>query len=116
MTLRDSILCLVLASTVAVCAQSDAVEVACDTVILQQHYTVKRTEPGSGVTSFGNYDRKGRKHGWWCKPLMRDFLVEACRYRHGRPTGTCYDNGRVTEHGRSGRILRQYRAIPVPPF
>ena len=116
MLLRGPILCLALASVAAVCAQADAVEVACDTVIMQRHYTVKRTGPGSDGTSYGNYDRKGRKHGWWCKPLMPDFLSEACRYRHGRPTGTCYDNGRVTEHGRRGRILRQYRVLSDPPF
>lgn len=112
----SGILCTVLLTSSFASGQADTVEVACDTTILKHHYTLKVTSPESNYAVYGNRDSRGRKHGWWCKPLMTDFLLEVCQYRHGTPTGTCYDNNLVTVHDRKGRVHRQFHVIADPPF
>ncbi|HQV52848.1 MAG: hypothetical protein IPI00_15420 [Flavobacteriales bacterium] len=87
-------------------AQTDTLEVACDTTAFGTQYELKQITSNGTIVALGHRDVKGRKTGRWCHLRHEDALRMEGEYRKDIRVGVWWMNNReFFEYDRKGKIV-----------
>lgn len=107
MGIRTALLWLLLYPALCL-AQSETIEVACDTVVFGYHYKAKQITKDGHIVAFGSHDARGRKTGFWCHLRDEDMFRMEGQYRKNVRVGTWWMNNReFFTYNRRGKIIRK---------
>ena len=86
-------------------AQTNSLEVACDTTVFGLHYTRCVTNTEHHMISFGNLNEVGQRHGWWCELRKNGKKKKQTEYIEGHPVRERWVHGDLWRYDDKGNII-----------
>ena len=91
-------------------AQTDTLEVACDTMVFGKQYERCITDAELRQISFGNRNNVGERHGWWCELRKNGKLKNQTEYIDGHPVRRRWVGGDLWRYDDKGNIISKGKA------
>ena len=95
-------------------AHSDTIELACDTTILEHHYTRNITANDGCYVAFGNRNEQLQRHGWWYEVSKKSRAPKVTEYHNGLRIHERWRRGCLWRIDENGKVISMGKAERHP--
>ena len=88
----------------------DTIEVACDTTILEHHYTRYITANDGRYVAFGNRNEQLQRHGWWYEVSKKGRAPKVTEYHNGLRIHERWRRGCLWRIDENGTVISKGKA------